>query len=116
MEASYVGNRVVWLAGGLGNLSRLSPQQYAAYGLYPYPGTGPSGYNNNNDRNLLAQSISSAAVIQNEAAHGISNLLPYSGFPTSSARRRASCTRSHSSGRLTPPDPRLVIPSTILYR
>ena len=85
MEAAYVGNRVVWLAGGLGNLSRLSPQQYAAYGLYPYPGTGPAGYNNNNDRNLLAQSISSAAVIQNEAAHGITNLLPYSGFPTSSS-------------------------------
>ncbi len=85
MEAAYVGNRVVWLAGALGNLSRLSPQQYAAYGLYPYPGTGPAGYNNNNDRNLLTQSISSAAVIQNEAAHGITNLLPYSGFPTSSA-------------------------------
>ena len=42
-------------------------------------------YNNNNDRTLLTQSISSAAVIQNEAAHGIKNLLPYSGFPTSSA-------------------------------
>jgi hypothetical protein len=105
MEAAYVGNRVVWLgsgngvsggpAGPLGNLSRISPQQYAAYGLYPYPGTGPcatgggvclsSTYNNNNDRNLLSQSISSAAVIQNEAAHGITNLLPYSGFPTSTA-------------------------------
>jgi len=85
MEAAYVGNRVVWLAGGLGNLSRLSPQQYAAYGLYPYPGTGPAGYNNNADRNLLSQSISSTAVIQNEAKLGITNLLPYSGFPTSTA-------------------------------
>ena len=86
MEAAYVGNRVAWLAGQLGNLSRLSPQTYAAYGLYPYPGTGPVGYaNNNSDRNLLTQSISSAAVIQNEAAHGITNLVPYSGFPTSSA-------------------------------
>lgn len=95
MEAAYVGNRVVWLSGSLGNLSRLSPQAYAAFGLYPYPGTGPcssgggvcasSTYNNNNDRNLLSQSISSAAVIQNEAAHGITNLLPYSGFPTSTA-------------------------------
>ncbi len=105
MEAAYVANRVVWLgsgtgvsggpAGPLGNLSRISPQMYAAYGLYPYPGTGPcatgggvclsSTYNNNNDRNLLSQSISSAAVIQNEAAHGITNLLPYSGFPASTA-------------------------------
>jgi hypothetical protein len=105
MEAAYVGNRVVWLGGGngvsmgpagpLGQLSHISPQEYAAYGLYPYPGTGPcssgggvcasSTYNNNNDRNLLAQSISSAAVIQNEAAHGITNLLPYSGFPASTA-------------------------------
>ena len=24
-----------------GNLSRISPQRYAAFGLYPYPGTGP---------------------------------------------------------------------------
>jgi len=97
MEASYVGNRVVWLGNGpLANLSRTSPQQYAAFGLYPYPGTGPcstgSGgvcasttYNNNNDRNLLNLPISSPAVIQNEAAHGITNLLPYSGFPTSSS-------------------------------
>jgi hypothetical protein len=103
MEASYVGNRIAWLgsgngvaggpAGPLGNLSRLSPQAYAAYGLYPYPGTGPcstgggvcasSTYNNNNDRILLGTPISSNNVIQNEAAHGITNLLPYSGFPTS---------------------------------
>jgi hypothetical protein len=105
MEAAYVANRAVWLgsgngvsggpAGPLGNLSRISPQQYAAFGLYPYPGTGrcstgggvcaSSTYNNNNDRNLLTQSISSAAVIQNEAAHGITNLLPYAGFPTSTS-------------------------------
>jgi len=59
MEASYVGNRVAWLSGGLGALSQTSPQQYAAFGLYPYPGTGPcstgggvcasSTYNNNGD-------------------------------------------------------------------
>jgi hypothetical protein len=99
MEASYVGNRVVWLAppagsSGLGFLSQISPQRYAAYGLFPYPGTGPcttgggvcasTTYNNNNDRILLATPISSNSVIQNAAAHGITNLLPYSGFPTSS--------------------------------
>jgi len=94
MEASYVGNRVAWLAGPLGDLSRISPQEYAAYGLFPYPGTGPCStgggvcasttYNNNNDRNLLTQSISNPAVIQNEAAHGITSLIPYAGFPTSS--------------------------------
>jgi hypothetical protein len=95
MEAAYVGNRVVWLAGPLGNEDRISPQQYAAFGLYPYPGTGPCStgggavcasttYNNNNDRNLLTQSISSANVIQNEAAHGITKLSPYPGFPASS--------------------------------
>ena len=91
MEAAYVGNRVAWLSGPLGNMDRISPQQYASYGLYPYPGTGPcttgggvcasTSYNNNNDRNLLSQAISSAAVIQNEAAHGITKLLPYPGFP-----------------------------------
>ena len=93
MEASYVGNRVAWLGGGLGSLSQTSPQQYAAFGLYPYPGTGPCStgggvcasttYNNNNDRVLLGTPISSNAVIQNAAAHGITNLLPYSGFPAS---------------------------------
>jgi hypothetical protein len=61
--------------------------------LYPYPGTGPcasgggvcasSTYNNNADRALLTQSISSTAVVQAMSARGITNLLPYSGFPTS---------------------------------
>ena len=45
IEAAYVANRAVWLgsgngvsggpAGPLGNLSRISPQQFAAIGLYP---------------------------------------------------------------------------------
>jgi Carboxypeptidase regulatory-like domain len=94
MEAAYVGNRVAWLPNGpLGNFDRISPQQYAAFDLYPYPGTGPCAtgggvcasttYNNNNDRNLLTQSISSTAVINYAKANGI-NLLPYPGFPASS--------------------------------
>jgi hypothetical protein len=93
MEASYVANRAVWLTGALGELSQISPQQYAAYGLFPYPGTGPcatgggvcasTAYDNNADRNLLSQSISNPAVIKNEATHGITNLVPYAGFPTS---------------------------------
>ncbi len=95
IEASYVGNRAVWLSGPLGELSEISPATYAQYGLYPYPGTGPcstgagvcpsSTYNNNADRALLSQPISAASVIQNEAKLGITNLLPYSGFPTSTA-------------------------------
>jgi hypothetical protein len=87
MEATYVGNRAAWVqqgGGPLGYLSQISPAQYAKYGLYPYPGTGPAGYNNNNDRVLLADPISSTAVIQAMDARGITNLLPYSGFPTSS--------------------------------
>ena len=94
MEASYVANRVVWLAGPLGSLSQISPARYAANGLFPYPGTGPcasgggvcssSTYNNNNDRVLLGTPISSANVIQNAALKGITSLLPYSGFPTNS--------------------------------
>ncbi len=98
LEASYVGNRAVWLggfpAGPLAFLSQISPQQYASDGLYPYPGTGPcatgggvcpsSTYNNNGDRVLLSQSLSSAAVIQKQGAIGRS-FLPYSGFPTFSS-------------------------------
>ncbi len=104
MEASYVANRVAWLAPpagstGLSFLSQTSPQQYAAFGLYPYPGTGPCAtgggvcasttYNNNNDRVLLTQPISNPAVIQNAAAHGITSLLPYSGFPTNTTLQGA---------------------------
>ena len=95
MEAAYVGNRVAWLSGPLGYQSQISPAAYAQYGLYPYPGTGPcstgggvcpsSTYNNNNDRILLADSISSSAVIQKMASIGRGSILPYSGFPTSTA-------------------------------
>jgi TonB dependent receptor len=97
MEASYVANRAVWLAGPLGFLNQISPAKYAQFGLYPYPGTGPcssgsgvcasSSYNNNGDRALLTQSISSTAVIQAMSARGVTNLLPYSGFPTSNPCR-----------------------------
>ena len=81
LEAEYVGNRAVWLGGPLGFLSQISPAQYASLGLYPYPGTGPAGYNNNADRILLSQPISSNAVIQKFGRIP----LPYSGFPTSTS-------------------------------
>ncbi len=84
MEATYVGNHAVWIGGGLGELSQLSPQRLATYGLYPIPGTGPTGHNNLNDRALLSDPISSTAVTQFLATQGISNILPYAGFPTSS--------------------------------
>lgn len=87
LEASYVGNRSAWTSGPLGELSQISPQTYAALGLYPYPGTGPcssgggvcasSTYNNYADYTLLGQALSSATV----KARGFS--VPYSGFPTS---------------------------------
>jgi hypothetical protein len=94
MEASYVANRAAWLQpflgiGGLGFLSQLSPQYLSTYGLFPMPGTGPcssgtgvcssSTYNNEADRALLSDSLSSSAVIQR-----LGHILPYSGFPTSS--------------------------------
>jgi hypothetical protein len=95
VEASYVANRAVWLAGSLGELSQISPQKYALFGLFPYPGTGPcasgggvcasTAYNNNNDRALLTQSINSTPVITAMAARGITNLLPYSGFPATNS-------------------------------
>jgi hypothetical protein len=97
VEASYVANRVAWLGGSLGFLSQISPATYAQYGLYPYPGTGPAGYNyapagiscvpgNDCDRALLGQAISSTAVIQKLKAAGVNNgLLPYAGYPTSNS-------------------------------
>jgi hypothetical protein len=96
VEASYVANRAVWLPGGpLGFLSQLSPQLYASYGLFPYPGSGPcssgggvcpsSTYNNDADRALLTQPINSAAVINAMKARGFSNLFPYTGFPATNS-------------------------------
>ncbi|HLH43288.1 MAG TPA: TonB-dependent receptor [Bryobacteraceae bacterium] len=94
MEASYVANRGVWeqgsayaASGPLGFLSQISPAMFAKYNLYPYPGTGPAGYNykpagnapcvpgNDCDRYLLTQPLTSAAVIQK-----VGNILPYTGF------------------------------------
>jgi hypothetical protein len=99
VEASYVANRAVWLAGALGELSQISPQVYARYGLYPYPGTGPcstgtgvcpsSTYNNYTDRGLLTLPLNSAAVVNDLAAHGFKNFLPYSGFPVTNSLQSA---------------------------
>jgi len=87
MEASYIGNRAVWIPGGPSAfLSQISPAEYAQYGLFPYPGTGPAGYNfsipgnacqpgNDCDRALLQMPITSAAVRAK-----LGNALPYTGF------------------------------------
>ncbi|MBV9769854.1 MAG: hypothetical protein JOZ32_09805, partial [Bryobacterales bacterium] len=101
-EASYVGNRAVWLPSGpLGSVAgtglnstgnaQISEQRYAQFGLYPYPGTGPcssgtgvcpnSSYNNYADFLLTTQPLNSTAVVNKLAAHGITNFLPYTGFP-----------------------------------
>jgi hypothetical protein len=96
MEAAYVANRGAWeqgnayaASGPLGFLSQISPARFAQFGLYPYPGTGPAGYNyfpagaaagtcapgNDCDRYLLTQPLTSTAVIQK-----LGNILPYTGF------------------------------------
>jgi hypothetical protein len=93
IEASYVANRAVWLPSGpLGYLSQISPQKYASYHLYPYPGTGPcpggtgvcksTTYDNYSDFLLTTQPISSPQVIDTMAARGITNLVPYPSFNT----------------------------------
>ena len=83
MEADYIGNHAVWIPGGYGRLSQLSPQLLASYGLYPIPGTGPAGYNNENARALLSDPISSTAVQQFLASSKLSYpilLTPDSGM------------------------------------
>ncbi|HWF07284.1 MAG TPA: TonB-dependent receptor [Bryobacteraceae bacterium] len=102
VEASYVANRAVWLAGTLGELSQISPQKYAQYGFYPYAGTGPcaSGggvcasttYDNYTDRGLITQSLNSAAVVNHLKASGITNFLPYAGFPATNSLQSALYT------------------------
>ena len=89
MQASYVGNHSAWVSGPLGFMSQISAARYAQFGLYPYPGTGPTGYNNDADRALLTQSLSSAAVVQKLKSVGIASVLPYAGFPTSNSLQSA---------------------------
>lgn len=100
VEASYVANRAAWLGNGpLGYLSQTSPQTYAHYGFYPYPGTGPctsgggvcpnTAYSNDQDRVLLGQSLSSGAVQSALAARGFPNFLPYNGFPLGNSLQSA---------------------------
>lgn len=91
-QAAYVGNHAVWLGSGpYGTVAgtgenstetaQISPATYAEYGLYPYPGTGPAGYNNYADYLLTLQPLSSAAVQQRLAASGHPGFTPYPGFP-----------------------------------
>ena len=92
VEADYVGNRAIFLnAGPADFLSQISPQRFAQFGLYPYSGSGPAGYNykpaginciagNDCDRALLNFPLSSAAVQAKLASAGLTNWLPYSGF------------------------------------
>ncbi len=98
IDASYVGNRGVWeqgpafaQSGPLGYLSQISPQTYARFGLYPYPGSGPAGYNyapagvscapgNDCDRALLSLPLSNPAVQAKLASAGVPGFTPYPGF------------------------------------
>ncbi|HEY7391964.1 MAG TPA: TonB-dependent receptor [Bryobacteraceae bacterium] len=100
LEASYVANRAVWLQGfTTGFLSETSQQQYARFGLYPYPGTGPcsSGggvcpsttYNNYADYLLTLQPLNSAAVINGLGARGVKVPVPYNGFPLTNSLQSA---------------------------
>jgi len=91
-QAAYVGNHAVWLGSGpygtvagtgenTSETAQISPATYAQFGLYPYPGTGPSGYNNYADYQLTLQPLNSTAVQQRLAASGHAGFVPYSGFP-----------------------------------
>jgi hypothetical protein len=92
VEAYYVGNRAVWLGSGpLGSVegtgvnssgsAQISAQQYAAFGFYPYPGTGPAGTNNYADYLLTTQPLNSSAVQAKLATVGKAGFVPYAGFP-----------------------------------
>jgi hypothetical protein len=98
MEAEYVANRTAWLGGALGGgeVNHISAGDYAAFGLYPIPGTGPAGYNfapsgitctpgNDCARAILGQQLQTTAVIQTLAKAGITNYIPYTGYPLTSS-------------------------------
>ncbi len=101
IEGSWIGNHGVWeqgatfaASGPLAFLSQISPAAFAKYGLYPYPGTGPAGYNysipgnscvpgNDCDRALLSLPLTNPNVIAKLTAAGVpgGNISPYPGFP-----------------------------------
>jgi hypothetical protein len=92
LEASYVGNRAVWLGNGpLGSVNgtgvnssgaaQISEQTYAEYGFYPYPGTGPAGTNNYQSYLLTLQPLNSAGVQAALAKSGHPGFTPYASFP-----------------------------------
>ena len=109
VEASYVANRSVWQSGPLGFLSQISAEQYAKYGLYPYPGTGPAGYDNNADRALLLQPVTSSDVIAR-----VGNVLPYTGFKGTTLQ--SALYPFPQFGALGPSDPQPAAPSTTLCK
>jgi hypothetical protein len=100
VEGAFVGNIGVWeqgaafaTSGPLAFLSQISPAKFAKLGLYPYPGTGPAGYNysipgnsclagNDCDRALLSLPLNNANVVAKMAAAGVpgGNISPYPGF------------------------------------
>lgn len=109
-RAAWLSQSCATGCNGNGPLTHVAPQTYAQWGLWPYPGTGPcqpgaaglgtvcetSSYvdaptgvsctaGNDCDRALLSLPLSSTVVQQHLAQYGITNLLPYAGFPTSSA-------------------------------
>lgn len=92
-QAAFVGNRAAWLGfGPLGTVAgtginsngtaQISPATYAEFGLYPYPGTGPAGYNNYADYLLTLQPLNSAGVQARLASSGHPGFSPYAGFPS----------------------------------
>jgi hypothetical protein len=100
IEASYVGNRAVWLGSGpLGSVdgtgvnstgtAQIPASTYAQYGLYPYPGTGPAGYNNYADYLLTLQPLNSSAVQARLAQSGHPGFTPYVGFPATDSLQAA---------------------------
>jgi Carboxypeptidase regulatory-like domain len=102
-QAAYVGNHAVWLGNGpYGTIAgtgenstetaQISPATYAQFGLYPYPGTGPSGYTsaqNYQDYLLTLQPLNSSAVQQRLAASGHAGFVPYTGFPVTDSLNSA---------------------------
>ena len=75
-RSGLAGNTAAWLSGflGGGTINHIPASAYAALGLYPYPGTGPAGYNfapaglsctpgNDCARALLSQSLPAARSV-----------------------------------------------------
>ena len=99
------------LSDATGAQLKFQPPTYAQYGFYPYPGTGPAGYQQLCRLPADHQPLNSTAVQARLAASGHASFTPYAGFPATNSLTSALYPFPQYGGILDR-TPRPAVPST----